>query len=75
MATLTDLIRHFDPATRVERRRRIYAIADWWAAYLIQKHGDKAHALVACRRLQLGTSRVPAWLRNHIWCKVAERLK
>ncbi len=73
--TLTDLLRHLDPAERMERRRRIYAITDWWAEYLVEKYGDRGHALAACRRRQVATSRAPAALRNRIWGQVAQILK
>ncbi len=72
---LTDLLNHLDPRERMERRRRIYAIADWWAEHLVEKYGDRGKALFACRLRQVATSRAPAALRNHIWRQVAQRLK
>lgn len=73
MKTLTDIMGHLDPETRAERRRRIYAMADWWALKLREKHGDGA--LYRCRCHQVATAKDGAGLRNHIWGRVAERLK
>jgi hypothetical protein len=73
--TLTELLRGLYPAVRKERRRRIYAIADWWALYLTEKYGTARNARAHCVRRQVATARTGAALRNHIWGQVAQRLK
>ena len=75
MPSLTDILRHLDPAERMERRRRIYAIADWWALYLAKKYGGRGEALAACRRRQLATAKADASIRNHIWEMVYRSIK
>ncbi len=70
---LTDLMRHLSLQERIEHRRRIEAIADYWALKLWQKHGDGAKA--RCIKHQISTTKNKADLRNHIWCKVNRRLK
>lgn len=70
-----DFVKYLDLRNRVERRRRVNAIADWWADYLMAKYGDRGNALAACRRRQVATSRAPAAQRNHIWGQVAKRLR
>ena len=75
MGTLTDLLSHLNPAERMERRRRIYAIADWWALYLMKKYGLPRDARARCVKHQVATAKSGAGLRNHIWGQVAIRLK
>lgn len=74
MQTLTDLLRHLDPRERMERRRRINAIADWWALKLRQKYGSKGEALAACRKHQVATAKRGDALRNHIWALASRKL-
>lgn len=75
MKSLTSLLGHLTPAARLQRRRRIYAMADRQAALLLDKYGDREMALAACRRRQLATTAAPAALRNHVWGRVAQILK
>lgn len=75
MPTLTTLLRHLSPMHRVERRRRIYALADRWTDRLIDKYGRPPEALARCRRHQLSTTEHNAPFRNHLWSQIAKRLK
>jgi hypothetical protein len=75
MTTLTAILRHFSPAERMERRRRINAIADWWALYLVKKYGLPRDARARCVKHQVSTAKGGAGLRNHIWGQVAQQLK
>ncbi|GJL94313.1 MAG: hypothetical protein DHS20C05_07180 [Hyphococcus sp.] len=73
MKTLTDILGSMDPRERMERRRRIEAIADWWALKLRQKHGDEAE--YRCRHHMVNTVKMGAGLRNHIWSRVYRQLR
>lgn len=72
---LTYFLRHLDPRARVKRRRRIYAMADRWAAYLMEKYGDRGEALSRCREHLVATSKRDSGVRNYIWCKVYNGLQ
>lgn len=73
MRTLTDTLGSMHPRERMERRRRIHAIADWWTLKLRQKHAEEA--LYRCRCHQVATAKSGAMLRNYIWGQVARRLR
>ena len=60
---------------RVERRRRVYAMADRWADRLIEKYGSAPEALARCRRHQLSTTEQYSSVRNHLWSQIAKRVK
>lgn len=70
-----DFVRYLDLRKQVERRRRIYAIADWWALYLTKKYGGAGKARARCVQHQVSTAKRDSALRNHIWCQVNRRLK
>lgn len=70
---LTELLSPLPTIKRIAARRRIEAIADYWALYLRSKHGEEA--AYRCRCHQVATTKNGAHLRNHIWCLVAHRLK
>ncbi len=73
MKSLTEFLGAMHPRKRLERRRRIYAIADWWAVKLRHKHGEEA--LYRCRCHQVTTAKNGAVLRNKLWSEVAKRLR
>lgn len=70
-----DFVRVLNLKKRMERRRRIYAIADWWALYLVKKYGDVGQARARCVQHQVSTAKRDSALRNHIWSQVNKRLK
>lgn len=71
-AHLTDLIRHLSPRERIKRRRRIEAMAQRWAVYLQEKHGDEAK--YRCRHHMVNTAKMGSGIRNHVWAKVSRLL-
>lgn len=71
---LTELLRPFKLAERVEKRRRIEAMADRWADYLRTRH-DRRTALAHCRRkMAFCAARAPG-VRRIVWIKVFQRLR
>jgi hypothetical protein len=70
-----DFVRYLDLRKRVERRRRIYAIADRLTDRLLRKYGDAGRARIACVAQMVSTARREVPPRNHIWCQVNRRLK
>lgn len=75
MSAPFDFVKYLDLRKRVERRRRINAIADRLTARLISKYGDAPHARIGCVKQLVSTCQRPVALRNHIWCQVNRRLK
>lgn len=73
MTTLTALLRNLSPAARLERRRRIEAIANRWSDYLRSKHGEAA--LYRCRQHQIAATKNNSPLRNRIWSMVSQLLR
>lgn len=75
MSAPFDFVRYLSLKERMERRRRINAIADWWALYLVKKYGDAGQARARCVQHQVSTAKRDSALKNHIWCQVNRRLQ
>lgn len=71
--SITATLTHLSPQKRLETRRRINAIVDFWTKHLRHKYGDEA--LYRCRCHQVTTAKNGSLIRNRIWSQVAVQLR
>lgn len=75
MNTLTDLIRYLSISSRLKARRRIEAIARYFAETMELRHG-KGEALARVRRRLVFCARGNVrGVRWHVWCRVLSYLR
>ena len=72
--SLTEILARLSPEQRLQRRRRIEAIAWRWTERLTRKYGS-AGALAVCRRKLVYCIRHAPGLRETLWNRVYRNLR